>query len=124
MTSCSPYLEIKLVHYKWFPVNQRLLMRGTNLFLLLLFDLLITLNSFSQGTPVARNQHTLQPGVGLLPVPQTVSLSSQRHSIDDSWTIVPAADLSKNDPALNNLISESKERFGLRLKTGKANTRS
>src|SRR5687767_10238163 len=92
--------------------NHQLVMRSC---LCLLFHLLMTSAAFSQGSTVASNEHSLEPGSGLLPLPQQLSLSTQLYAIDDSWTVILAAGISQNDPALSNLVSESRERFGLRL---------
>ncbi len=59
----------------------------------------------------------LAPGAALLPVPQKVSLTNTRYLLDDSWSVVPASDLSKNHPALLSLSKELKDRFGLRLES-------
>lgn len=54
--------------------------------------------------------------MGLLPVPQKVSLSDRHYVLDDSWAIVTGSNVSKNDPAVLSLTSQLKEHFGNSLR--------
>ncbi len=55
------------------------------------------------------------PGAGLLPVPQKVSFTGNRFLIDDSWSVSLAGNVPSTHPAVVSLLSELKDRFGLRL---------
>ncbi|MGN6495431.1 MAG: glycoside hydrolase family 20 zincin-like fold domain-containing protein [Agriterribacter sp.] len=66
----------------------------------------------------AQAQQGAPPAMRLLPVPQQASFTDQRYLLDDSWYI-DAGNTTVNDPALQNLVSELKERFGIRLSTKK-----
>ena len=94
----------------------------TYFFLIFLIVVFISFNGYSQnkGNEISTNME--QPGKGLLPVPQKVSLSDQHNLLDDSWTIELAGNTSKNDPAVLSLISGLKERFGLRLNSTNHNS--
>ncbi len=99
-------------------------MKTSCLFLVLLSSLLITLSCHSQDKAPDRalgKGHS--SGQGLLPVPQQVSLSDQQYKLDDSWAI-KAGNISKDDPAKLSLVSELKERFGVRLSGHGSNANS
>lgn len=63
------------------------------------------------------------PAMRLLPVPQQVSFSDQHYVLDDGWSI-NAASISGNDPALQNLVLELKDRFGISISAKKQNKSS
>ena len=63
----------------------------------------------------SQNVAQLNPGWGLLPVPQKVSLSDTRYLLDGSWSINTTGTILKTDPAIISLTSALKERFGLTL---------
>lgn len=86
------------------------------LLLLLLAHVLMPFRGHSQDTQTDRISDNGQAGQGLLPVPQQISLSNLRYPLDDSWNI-NAGNISKNDPAIVSLLSELKERFGLKVNT-------
>ena len=94
----------------------------TYLFLILLIIVSITSTGYSQNKISEISTNIEQPGEGLLPVPQKVSLSDQHHLLNDSWTIELAGNTSKNDPAVLSLLSGLKERFGLRLNSTNHNS--
>ena len=80
-------------------------------YLLIFFGcLIISLDSHS------RNLVQLEPGSGLLPVPQSVSLTDHEYVLDHNWFIRVGSNISKADPAVQSLTSALKERFGLTIK--------
>ncbi|MEP6595265.1 MAG: glycoside hydrolase family 20 zincin-like fold domain-containing protein, partial [Ginsengibacter sp.] len=89
-------------------------MKAFYLFLISLSNLLISSGGYSQAKADERVSKNGKPGQALLPVPQRVSLTDQLYNLDDSW-YVEAGSISKNDPAVLSLVSELKDRFGLRL---------
>ena len=91
-------------------------MKKSYLLFLLLAHVLIPFRGHSQDTQTDRISDNGQAGQGLLPVPQQISLSNLRYPLDDSWNI-NAGNISKNDPAIVSLLSELKERFGLKVNT-------
>lgn len=91
-------------------------MKISYLFLVLLSNLFILIRGYSQDNAGGMASGTRDLGQGLLPVPQQVSLSHQQYKLDDSWTI-EGGKLSKDDAAIVSLVSELKERFGVRLTT-------
>ncbi len=99
--------------------NLKTMMKTSCLFLILISNLLISPPGHSQVKP-SRNG---RQGQGLLPVPQQISLSDQQYKLDDSWTI-EAGKVSKDDPSMLSLVSELKERFGLRLTSHGSSTHS
>ncbi len=99
-------------------------MKRPYLFLLLVLNVLITVHGHSQDKVDDLGSNKLRPGAGLLPVPQKVSFTNTRYMLNDSWSVAPASNLSKNDPALLSLSTELKERFGLRLKSAGRATHS
>lgn len=80
--------------------------------------LLISLDSHSQ------NSVQVKPGSGLLPVPQSVSLSDQEYLLENNWLIVTRTNILKADPAVQSLTAELKDRFGLTIKLKSAANRS
>jgi hexosaminidase len=63
----------------------------------------------------SQNFAQLNPGSGLLPVPQKVTLSDTRYLLDGTWSINTTGAILKTDPAIISLTSALKERFGLTL---------
>jgi len=61
-------------------------------------------------------QNLLFPDKRLLPVPQQVSFSDQHFVLDDEWS-VNILNVAASDPALQSMISELKERFGISIGT-------
>jgi hexosaminidase len=87
-------------------------MRRTHFLLLVIFQGLVSVAAHPQEKVAGKNV----PGAGLLPVPQKVSFSQQRYSLDDDWSIKTNGNIPATDPALLSLNAELKERLGLRLK--------
>ncbi|HUQ66947.1 MAG TPA: glycoside hydrolase family 20 zincin-like fold domain-containing protein [Flavitalea sp.] len=80
-------------------------MRGLYLILFLTINL-ITIGGFSQAI-----------GTSLLPVPRQTALNDERYVIDDTWSVSTSKNISKNEPALNSLTAQLKERFAIGLST-------
>ncbi len=87
----------------------------TYLSLIFVIVVFTSLNSYSQTKNNGINKNIEQPGQGLLPIPQKISLSDQHYLLDDNWTIELTGNISKNDPAVLSLMSGLKERFGIRI---------
>src|SRR6476660_3472196 len=73
-------------------------------------------------------QNLLFPDKRLLPVPQQVSFSDQHYVLDDEWS-VNILNVAASDPALQSMISELKELFGIiigtkQIKKGTAKNKS
>lgn len=67
-------------------------------------------------------QNQLLPEKCLLPVPQKVSFLDQHYVLDGDWS-VSAGNITSNDPAVQSLVSELKQRFGISVSTKKQNTK-
>ena len=91
-------------------------MRTSYLFLFLLFNVLISVNVYSGGKNGFLSSKD-KVGTGLLPVPQSVSLTDHEYVLDPNWFIGAGSNISKADPAVESLTSALKERFGLTIKT-------
>lgn len=51
----------------------------------------------------------------LLPVPQQVSFSGKNFLFNDNWALELGSNISKDDPAIQSLINELKDRFNLNI---------
>ena len=85
-------------------------MKGHYYLLILFCCLIISMDCHSQ------NPVPFKPGSALLPVPQSVALSNQEYVLDQNWLIVAGTNISTTGPAVQSLIAELKERFGLTVK--------
>ena len=81
------------------------------------FFLILLITSVSHSGQAQNDEKNMS----LLPVPQKVSFSNQRFTFDNNWMIEVTGNVSKSDPAVLGLVSEMKERFGLRLATSNHN---
>jgi hypothetical protein len=77
-------------------------------------------NAYAKHHAPLQDPNIVLPGMRLLPVPQQVSFSDQRYVLDDSWYI-DAGTISGNDPAVQSLLKELKERFGIGISAKKQN---
>jgi hypothetical protein len=93
-----------------------------SLFPFLLFTVLISLNAYSGARDFLSSKDN--PGAGLLPVPQRVSLTSRQYVLDNNWAIHAGSNISKEDPAVKSLSSALKDRFGVTVKMNTANSGS
>ena len=93
-------------------------MREYFLFPFLLFTVLISLNVYSGTRDFLSSKD--DPGAGLLPVPQSVSLTGQEYLLDNNWLINAGSNIPKEDPAVESLSSVLKDRFGLTIKMNTA----
>jgi hypothetical protein len=93
---------------------KKIIMKAPYLFVLLLLNVLIYSNVYSgdKNDFLSKNK----AGMGLLPVPQSVSLTDHQYVLNSSWFIGAGNNISKADPALQSLTSALKERFGLTIK--------
>jgi hexosaminidase len=82
----------------------------------IMLGLLISVNCYSQEHSTTVAVKVNQPGAGLLPVPQKVSLANERYLLDESWSIALTGNIPKTHPGVVSLQSELKDRFGLALK--------
>jgi len=82
------------------------------------FSLVISVESHSQ------NPFQSKPGSGLLPLPQSVSFSSNEYVLDNNWVIDAGSNISKADPAVQSLTAELKDRFGITIKMSAGANRS
>ena len=63
------------------------------------------------------------PEKRLLPVPQKVSFSDLHFVLDDNWTIL-SGNIPGNDPAIQSLVSELKDRYGIAIQIKKTEQRN
>jgi hypothetical protein len=89
-------------------------MKTPHLFLFLLLNILIYSNVYSGDKNDFLSKD--KAGMGLLPVPRSVSLTNHEYVLNSSWFIGAGSNISKADPALQSLTSALKDRFGLIIK--------
>lgn len=95
-------------------------MRKTHLFSIFLCCMFAAFNVYANHHVALPDSGRVLPEMRLLPVPKQVSFSSQRYVLEDSWYIDAGA-IPANDPAVQSLVKELKERFGIAISTQKQN---
>ncbi|MFT3947747.1 MAG: glycoside hydrolase family 20 zincin-like fold domain-containing protein [Agriterribacter sp.] len=95
-------------------------MRKTRLFPVFLCCMFAAFNVYAKHHAPLQDTNKVLPAMRLLPVPQQVSFSDQQYVLDDSWYI-DAGTVPGNDPAVQSLVKELKERFGIIISAKKQN---
>ncbi|MBX3257104.1 MAG: family 20 glycosylhydrolase [Chitinophagaceae bacterium] len=93
-------------------------MRKPSLLPIFLCCMFAAFNAYAKHHAPLPDSNIVLPEMRLLPVPQQVSFSNQRYLLDDNW-FIDAGTIPGNDPAVQSLVNELKERFGITLSTKK-----
>ena len=94
--------------------------RCLSLIILVLPGLLISFHSYSRENTYTPDSLT-DAGLNLIPVPQKVFFSGRVFQVDDSWVLETGTNVTKDDPAVQSLITGLKERGNIKINPGTNN---